>query len=178
MSQNPHLGDTFNLLQWQWQIPPLSKPNTKLFYSIYWGAQSDPNCYFHNAIQLKRSSASRSVNLQTNRTKTWQFKFTRNQGFTQDPNSEEMRRQWKAADNARTMRQTPRSRPNTRQRPKESHLAATMQTRVLLTQGSLGFIQILLSILHCYKEERFTAKPPIETSQLQLLLVFEVLKSI
>ena len=84
------------------------KPNTKLFYSIYWGAQSDPNCYFHNAIQLKRSSASRSVNLQTNRTKTWQFKFTRNQGFTQDPNSEEMRRQWKAADNARTMRQTAR----------------------------------------------------------------------
>ena len=99
------------------------KPNTKLFYSIYWGAQSDPNCYFHNAIQLKRSSASRSVNLQTNRTKTWQFKFTRNQGFTQDPNSEEMRRQWKAADNTRTMRQTARSRPNTRQRAKESHLA-------------------------------------------------------
>ena len=119
MSQNPHLGDTFNLLQWQ--IPVSPTPS----YSIPFigGAQSEPNCYFHNAIQLKGSSASRSVNLQTNRTKTWQFKFTRNQGFTQDPNSEEMRRQWKAADNTRTMRQTARSRPNTRQRAKQSHLA-------------------------------------------------------
>ena len=105
-------------------------------------------------MQLKRSSASRSVNLQTNRTKTWQFKFTRNQGFTQDLNSEEMRRQWKAADNARTMRrmrQTPRrhrGRPNTRQRAKESHLAGhntntcSSETRFFL---SFGFIQILLS---------------------------------
>ena len=149
MSQNPHLGDTFNLLQWQWQIPPLSKPNTKLFYSIYWGAQSDPNCYFHNAIQLKRSSASRSVNLQTNRTKTWQFKFTRNQGFTQDPNSEEMRRQWKAADNTRTMRQTARRHRGRDQIPgKEPRRAiwpGTVQTRVLQRQGALCFIQILLS---------------------------------
>ena len=145
MSQNPHLGDTFNLLQWQ--IPVSPTPS----YSIPFigGAQSEPNCYFHNAIQLKRSSASRSVNLQTNRTKTWQFKFTRNQGFTQDPNSEEMRRQWKAADNTRTMRQTARRHRGRDQIPgKEPRRAiwpGTIQTRVLQRQGALGFIQILLS---------------------------------
>ena len=114
-------------------------------------------------MQLKRSSASRSVNLQTNRTKTWQFKFTRNQGFTQDLNSEEMRRQWRAADNARTMRrmrQTARQRHRGRDQipgkePRRAIWPGTIQTRVLLRQGSFSILALYkFCFQQCHKEER------------------------
>ena len=120
------------------------------------------------AIQLKRSSASRSVNLQTNRTKTWQFKFTRNQGFTQDLNSEEMRRQWKAADNARTMRQTARRQRGRHQIPgKQSRRAiwpGTIQTRVFLRQGPLlALYKFCFQQFDKWQRGTFPAKPLIHT---------------
>ena len=40
MSQNPHPGDTFNLLQWQ------ILASTKLFCFIYWGHSRISNCNF------------------------------------------------------------------------------------------------------------------------------------
>lgn len=114
-------------------------------------------------MQLKRSSASRSINLQTNRTKTWQFKFTRNQGFTQDLNSEEMRRQWKAADNARTMRRMRQTARRHRGRdqipgkePRRAIWPGTIQTRVLLRQGPFSLLALYKFFFQqCHKEERF-----------------------
>ena len=141
-------------------------------------------------MQLKRSSASRSVNLQTNRTKTWQFKFTRNQGFTQDLNSEEMRRQWRAADNAptmRRMRQTARQRHRGRDQipgkePRRAIWPGTIQTRVLLRQGSFSRLALYkFCFQQCHKEERLNGKTILGKFWIvscNLLVAFEVLKSI
>lgn len=126
MSRNSHLGDTFNLLQWY--VPTYKNQHQAILLHLLGGTGTvRSSTVTINAIQLKRSSASRSVNLQTNRTKTRQFKFTRNQGFTQGPkfrgNEAAVESSGQYADNEANSQATSRSRPNTRQTVKESHLA-------------------------------------------------------
>ena len=110
------------------------------------------------AIRLKRSSASRSVNLQTKRTKTRQFKFTRNQGFTQAPRGNEaaVESSGQCADNEANSQATARSPPNTRQTVKESHLAGhNTNTCFPETRSSWLYTNSAFNSLTNDKEERF-----------------------